>query len=183
MENETSMIHLRLCDKEWPFTYTTHERQIVRAIVVDGEGDFYFVRIVRNDDFGNGAFIETSGGGVEAGEELCAAIHRELREELGATVEILCKLGVVEDSYNLIHRRNINHYYLCRALSFGERQLTEDEIGHFHLSILKLSYEDAVREYNACTDKKLGRLLANRELPILHHAKAVLDQYKKQVSP
>ena len=100
----------------------------MRAVVYDDAGFFYFVRANRDDEFGRATLIETSGGGVEKGEDLLAAIKRELREELGADVEVICKLGVVSDYYNLIHRHNLNHYFLCKAMSFGERHLTKDEI-------------------------------------------------------
>ena len=169
-------LRLELQDTQWPMTYTDHDREIVRAIVVDDGGNYYFVRAVREDEFGAATLIETSGGGVEPGEDLDAAIRRELGEELGAEVEILAKIGVVSDYYNLIHRHNINHYFLCRALSFGNRHLTADELDKFHLSTLKLGYDAAVAEYErrACT--RLGRLIANRELPILKRAKALLDE-------
>ena len=39
----------------------------------------------------------------------------------------------------------------------------------FHLTTLRLTYEEAVREYEKCSDTKLGRLIANRELPILNN--------------
>ena len=169
-------LNLSLTDTEWPLTYTSHDRTIVRAIVIDDDENFYFVRAERDDDFGRATIIETSGGGVEAGEDLDTAIRRELSEELGADVDILCKLGVVSDYYNLIHRRNINHYYLCRAKSFGAKHLMPDEIEQFHLSTLKLSYEDAIAEYELRTETPLGRLLAQRELPILRHAKQLLEQ-------
>ena len=172
---ELPIIRIELKDTEWPLTYTDHDRQIVRAIVVDDAGDYYFVRAVRDDEFGAATLIETSGGGVEPGEDLSEAIRRELREELGAQVEILAEIGVVSDYYNLIHRHNINHYFLCRAMSFGDRRLTEDEIDKFHLSTLKLSYDEAVAEYErrACT--RLGRLIANRELPILKRAREWME--------
>ena len=168
-------IRIELQDTEWPLTYTDHDRQIARAIVVDDDGLYYFVRAMRDDEFGAVTLIETSGGGVEPGEAPDAAILRELREELGAEVEILARIGVVSDYYNLIHRHNINHYFLCRALSFGNRHLTEDELDKYHLSTLKLDYEAAVEEYErrACTP--LGRLIANRELPVLKRAKVLLE--------
>lgn len=171
MMKELPIIRIELQDTEWPLTYTDHDRQIVRAIVVDDAGNYYFVRAVRDDEFGAATLIETSGGGVEPGEDLNEAIRRELLEELGARVEVLAEIGVVSDYYNLIHRHNINHYFLCRARSFGERRLTEDEMDKFHLSTLKLSYDEAVAEYGrrACT--RLGRLIANRELPILKRAR------------
>ena len=167
-------LYLELADAEWPFEYTDHDRQIVRAIVFDSEGFLYFVRAERNDAFGRATLIETSGGGVEPGEELESAVRRELKEELGAEVEVVSKIGVVSDYYNLIHRHNINNYYLCRALSFGERHLMPDEIEDFHLSTLRLSFSEAVAEYEkrACTP--IGRLIANRELPVLRRAGKML---------
>ena len=172
---DASEWRLELFDTEWPYTGTDHDRLIVRAIVFDEAGRFYFVRARRNDEFGNVTLIETSGGGVEPGEDLVAAIHRELREELGVEVDVVQKIGVVSDYYNLIHRHNLNHYYLCRARSFGEKHLTEDEIHCFHLSTLYLTFEEAVAEYEAHADSKLGRLIKNRELPVLLRAKALLD--------
>ena len=138
--------------------------------MIDDAGWYYFCRAVRDDEFGKSTLIETSGGGVEPGEDLNTAIKRELKEELGAEVEILCKLGVVSDYYNLIHRHNINHYFLCRALSFGSKNLTEQEIEDYHLTTLRLRYEDAADEYERCAGSRLGRLIADRELPVLQAA-------------
>ena len=171
----TDELNLEFQDTEWQLEYIDHDRVIVRAIVFDATGYYYFVRVARDDDFGKSTLIETSGGGVESGEELTAALKRELKEELGAEVDIVCKIGVVSDYYNLIHRHNMNHYYLCRVSSFGEKNLTQDEIESFHLSTLKLSYEEAIREYERSSETRLGRLVANRELPVLHRAKEIID--------
>jgi 8-oxo-dGTP pyrophosphatase MutT (NUDIX family) len=169
-------LHLAFQDTEWPFTYADHDRHVARAVVVDAEGRYYFVRANRDDDFGKAEIIETAGGGVEAGEELGTAIRRELREELGVEVDVLGKLGVVSDYYNIIHRHNINNYFLCRITSFGETQMTEDEKNCFHLSTLCLSYEEAVAEYRRCACTPLGRLIAQRELPMVEEAKRILDR-------
>lgn len=150
--------------------------KIVRAIVFDDEGYFHFVRAERDDEFGRAKLIETSGGGVEEGEDLTAAIKRELREELGVEADVICKLGVVSDYYNLIHRHNLNNYFLCRAVSFGERHLTRDEVECFHLSTLRLTYDEAVCEYGKRRETRLGRLIANRELPILRKAEEIMNR-------
>ena len=175
MNENISEIRISLKDEEWHCEYTDHDRKIVRAIVFDDNGYFYFVRAVRDDDFGKATLIETAGGGVEKGEDLHTAILRELKEELGAKAQILCKIGVVDDYYNLIHRHNINNYYLCKATSFGEKNLTKDEVESFHLSTLKLSFDEAVNEYQKLSTTKIGRLIANRELPILKQAKRILE--------
>ena len=168
-------IEINLCDNEWEFRGVTHDREIARAIVFDDEGYFYFVRVERDDDFGKAICIETAGGGVEQGEDPDVAIHRELEEELGVKVDIQCKIGVVSDYYNLIKRHNINNYYLCKIISFGEKHMTEDEIRSFHLSTLKLTYEEAVAEYEMRRETPLGRIICNRELPILKRAKELIE--------
>ena len=170
------VVSLELQDTEWPFEFTDHDRTIVRAIVFDDEGYFHFVRAERDDEFGRAKLIETSGGGVEEGEDLTAAIKRELREELGVEADVICKLGVVSDYYNLIHRHNLNNYFLCRAVSFGERHLTRDEVECFHLSTLRLTYDEAVCEYGKRRETRLGRLIANRELPILRKAEEIMNR-------
>ncbi len=172
-----SELYLELNDTQWPYEYTDHDRTIARAIVYDEDKQFYFVRAERDDIFGKATIIETSGGGVETGEDLDTAIKRELKEELGIDAEIICKLGVVSDYYNLIHRHNINHYFLCKVCSFGEKNLTREEQDTFHLSTLKLSYADAVREYRLRSATKLGNLVAGRELPILYHAGSLLHLF------
>lgn len=172
-------ISIDLTDREWPFEYTDHDRRIARAIVFDDEGYLYFVRVNRDDEFGKAVLIETSGGGAEEGEDLQEAIRRELKEELGADTEIICPIGVVRDYYNLIHRHNLNHYYLCRVLSFGDKHMTSDEKERFHLSTLKLTAEEAKAEYEKSRDSRLGRLIANRELPILERAEILMRERKE----
>lgn len=169
-------LNLQLKDTEWPLEYIDHDRKIVRAIVFDDQENYYFVRAKRDDDFGKATLIETSGGGVEAGEDLETALKRELKEELGAEVEIMHKIGIVSDYYNLIHRHNINNYYLCKITSFGEKHLTRDEIEDFHLSTLRLSYRDAEEEYKKCAETKIGKLIAARELPVLRKVKVLLGE-------
>ena len=176
MEYGSDEVRVELQDTEWPFKYTDHDRTIVRAVVFDDEGCFYFVRAERDDEFGRAILIETPGGGVERDENLLSAVKRELREELGAEADVICKLGVVSDYYNLIHRHNLNNYYLCRAVSFGERHLTRDEIESFHLSTLRLTYDEAVCEYEKRRETRLGRLIANRELPILRKAWEIMNR-------
>lgn len=169
-------LYLELRDDAWEYTFTDHDRQIVRAIVFDDEGFLYFMRAYRDDAFGKATLIETSGGGVEKGEDLQSAIRRELSEELGAEVEIVSELGLVSDYYNLIHRHNLNNYFLCRVRSFGEKHLMPDEITNFHLSTLKMTFDEAEREYLLRSDTKIGRLIANRELPVLRFAKQFLPK-------
>ena len=44
---------------------------------------------------------------------------------------------------------------LCRVKSFGDKHLTQDEIEDFHLSTLKLHYDEALAEYEKCSSTRL----------------------------
>ena len=101
MNHEELLLNLE--DNEWPLTTIDHDRQIARAIVVDDDENFYFVRANRDDDFGKATLIETAGGGVEEGEDLA--------------------------------------------------------------------------EYEKCRCTSLGRLVANREIPVLKRAKDLLEDF------
>ena len=41
---------------------------------------------------------------------------------------------------------------------------------------MKLGYDAAVAEYERCACTRLGRLIANRELPIMKRAKLLLEE-------
>ena len=175
METQQELF-IELKDTEWPLQEITHDRHIARAIVYDEEGYFYFVHVNRDDAFGVASVIETPGGGVEAGEDLGTAIRRELSEELGADVDVICKIGLVSDYYNVIGRHNLSNYFLCKVKSSGERHLTQDEIDDFHLQTMRLTYEQALAEYEKNRDYAFGRLVANREVPVLKRAKELLEK-------
>jgi ADP-ribose pyrophosphatase YjhB (NUDIX family) len=65
----------------------------VAAVIFDGER----VLLQRRDDNGKWGL---PGGGVDAGESVCAAIIREVREETGLDVEPLRLIGVYSDPAN-----------------------------------------------------------------------------------
>ncbi len=59
-----------------------------------------------------------------------------------------------------------------------KKHLTQAEIDDFHLSTLKLTYDEAVDAYEKQTNAKLGQLITNRELPILKQAEKLISNYK-----
>ena len=95
-----------------------------------------------------------------------------------ATIWLNCmwlKGVVMHAHYNgLIPRNPFAQFHISPNVKERE-YLTEDEIKSFHLSTLKLSYTQAVKEYERRADTKIGRLIADRELPILRRAKEIID--------
>jgi ADP-ribose pyrophosphatase YjhB (NUDIX family) len=59
----------------------------VAAVVTNAAGEVLLIRTARHG-------WELPGGGVESGEDLLGALHRELREEAGCAVEVGPLVGV-----------------------------------------------------------------------------------------
>ena len=84
------------------------------------------------------------------------------------------------------HDRNIaraivydesGQFYFVRAErdeDFGKATLIETAGGGVEDGE-KLSYEEAIQEYEDRANTRLGKLVANRELPILYRAKEIID--------
>jgi len=167
---------IKLKDISYPYTKITHTRKIARAIIFDDDFNFYFVSAKRDDEFGKADLIETSGGGVKVKETYRNALKRELKEELGVEVNIIGYLGEIVDYYNLIYRENLNHYFLCKVVSFTKKDLTKEEINDFHLSTLKITLDEAFALYQKCSVTKIGKLLLQREIIPLNRVKDLLNK-------
>lgn len=174
--NPGKTLDLHLEDTMWEKPKLYKERLISRAVIFDGNS-LIFASIDRDDEFATMKYVETSGGGVQKGESLEEALHREVQEELGLEIEIVSYLGLVRDYYNLIGRKNLNHYFLARKVGTLEKHLQEDEERLFHLRKAELSYEDALKIYEKNRGQKLGFLLYQREVPVLKEAQRIIASY------
>ena len=116
MISKENKLSLKLQDREFPFEYIDHDREIARGIVFDEEKNFYFVRIHRDDSFGKATLIETSGGGVEKGESF-NSISEEAREAIQAE-SIAEAFNYGDDIFNASFR---NNYQLTRLKRITDR--------------------------------------------------------------
>lgn len=157
-------------DDEYPFTGYTHGREIARGLILDEEGNIAIHLVSRNDVFSNQTYYETPGGGVDEGESPEEALNRECEEEIGYSVEILGKLAIVEDAYNLIGRRNINHYFLAKRKAFEGKHFASEGDG-FIQKTLWVSLDEAIHLYESMGDSLVAGLVKRRELPILYAVK------------
>ena len=167
------MIEIELKDNQYPEKGFTHLRIVSRGIVLDGNGFFALHRIHRDDIFGKEDYYETPGGGMDKGETVEEALKRECKEELGEEVEILGKLGIVKDAYNLIGRKNENHYFLCRKLSEGKPHFVSDGDSLIQETIW-VSLDEGIEKMKSQKDHGVSALVKARELPILMEAKRLL---------
>ena len=87
-------------------------------------------------------------------------------------------LGDVFDYYNLIYRENHNHYFLARRTRKTEIHQEPDEVKRVK-GIIWVSIDEAIRLYENMQDELVGKLVKQRELPILKLAKLSLQSKSK----
>ena len=165
-------------DDQYMFKGITHEREIARAILIDENSNVCLEKILDDDGFGPRDYYETPGGGVKPGETHEQALHREIEEEVGYKCEVIKHLADVDDYYNLIYRKNHNHFYLVKRLSKVEQHLEPDEKIRIE-KIIWVPIDEAIKLYENMQNVLVGKIVKQRELPILKLAKIALQSKTK----
>ena len=99
-------------------------RDVVAGAIWDAEPSSVGAKLLiaqRHADDMLGGLWEFPGGGVEEGEALEGALQRELDEELGIAVEILCPFMTVKHAYT--HFRMTLHIFHCRHTAGSPRAI------------------------------------------------------------
>lgn len=98
-------------------------RIAVNAVLFDGEGNIALSYMGKHD------LYTLPGGGVEPGEDLRAAVKREILEETGCVCEITGELGQVFENRGRQDFTQVRSYFTARvAGEKGALSLTDDEI-------------------------------------------------------
>lgn len=165
-----------LQDTEYEFKGFTHTREIVRGIILDEENRICLEYILDDDGFGHRDYYETPGGGMDKGEDHKLTLDRECAEEIGYHCEVIKEIGCVIDNYNLIKRRNHNYYYLARRTTKCEKHQLADEQQRIK-DIIWVDIDTAINLYENMQDELVGKIVKNRELPILKLIKTTLQNH------
>lgn len=168
----------KFIDDQYMFTGVSHIREIVRAILLDENDNVCLEYLLDDDGFGPRDYYETPGGGIKPGEDHKKALEREIEEEVGYKCEVISFLAEVDDYYNLIQRHNHNYYYLVRRKQKVKQHLEDDE--KIRISkIIWVNIDEAISLYEKMQNVLVGRLVKQRELPILKLAKSSLQSKGK----
>lgn len=134
----------------------------VRAIILTDDNRVLFIKRIKSEQ--SAPYWVAPGGGVEDEDNtILDALHRELCEELGATVD------VVKKGFVLRHRKaekNLEEtFYICRLLGYDLSQRHGPEFedpsrGQYIPDAIELT-EDAIESIDIKTDELRKWLLEN----------------------
>ena len=102
------------------------------------------------------------------------ALSREMEEEIGCEINVIKEIGKVIDYYNLILRENHNYFYLVRVLNRVPSRLEPEEIERIE-AIVWVPIDEAIRLYEKMQNILVGKLVKQRELPILQRAQKMIN--------
>ena len=118
------------------------------------------------------------GGGIENNEEPSIAFKREALEEAGCEIDIVKKLGIIEEYRGFLNLKQISHVFVANAINnINTLNLTEKEINE-GAKIIWINPKDALRMLKDSYDKLLPSEYDNlfdtqfdvvRDIKILEH--------------
>lgn len=157
---------LSLKDDQYPYFGFQETRVVCRAILLNDENKIALHYLERNDSFGVGNYYETPGGGLEKGESLEEAAIRECLEETGYCSISLGEIAQVNDAYNLIKRKNENHYFLLKTTAHQQKHfVSKGDLLIKQTVFVTIDEAIALLENEAKTP--ISKLVFAREYPIL----------------
>ena len=150
---------------------TKAPRITARAIVKNQDGLY---AVMYADKF---KLHNLPGGGVEDGEDVLTALHREVYEETGCDCDEIQELGIVSENRASLDYTQINHYFVVTTNhSSCENHLTGSE--QANRTVVKwVTFDEAVRLINEQEfDRVQAKYLKARDVAALwEYANVFLD--------
>lgn len=144
-------------------------RLTARAIVKNQDGLY---AVMYSDKF---KLHSLPGGGVEDGEDVLTALHREIYEETGCVCDEIKELGIVAENRASLDYTQINYYYVVTTTHQpGENHLTESE--QASRTVLQWhTFDEMVRLINKQEFERVqGKYLKARDVAALKEYAALL---------
>ena len=154
---------------------TKAPRITARAIVKNKDGLY---AVMYADKF---KLHSLPGGGVEDGEDVLTALHREVYEETGCVCDEIQELGIVSENRASLDYTQINHYFVVTTNhASSENHLTESELAN--RTVVKwVVFDETVRLINEQEfDRVQAKYLKARDVVALReYANVFLDTVHK----
>ena len=155
-------------------------RKSVRSIVSNDSNKIALINASKK------GYHKLPGGGIEGNEDKNIALKREIKEEVGAEVNILDNIGIVieykEGSKQFKYGQiQISYCYFSEVVGeLEEKSLTDKEKSH-GFKLEWLSYDEAIEKLknDSPENKRITEYITKRDLAILKKAKEIKENKQK----
>ena len=149
-------------------------RYAARAVLLDGNNRIALINAT------NRGYYKLPGGGIDDGELIREALHREVREEAGYEIDVLEELGKTIEYRSKFKQINISYGYVCRAKDFvGTELMTDEQEDGFKLEWFD-TIDDAIEAVAAVDTSNMvyqAKFFTERELAFLAAARAIMANF------
>jgi 8-oxo-dGTP diphosphatase len=146
------------------------KRSAARGVMIKHNGSVCLLKVGAHN------YHKLPGGGVDEGEDIKAAFHRELLEETGCQAEILGEVGKIVECRNQFELIQTSYCFLAKQVGQQmEAALEEGEIEEDIHEIATKDIDDAIRLFEEDTPNNYqGRFIVRRDLKLLQTARELL---------
>ncbi len=137
-------------------------RKSARAILLNDKGEMATQIISKHN------FHKLPGGGVETGEDLMIALHREVKEEVGCDCEVIKDLGMVIEYRNKYKLLQISYGFVARVKGDINQPLLDDaEVAEGLINVWLPPEEALALMKKDVPEKYEGHFILKREIAYL----------------
>lgn len=139
-----------------------------RGIVINDKGEIALFNKSNKNEY------KLPGGGVEENEDLELAFKREAMEETGCEIEIIKKLGTIEEHKGKTNFKQVSHVFVAKVIKdTGKLNLTEKEAKE-GAKLMWVKPSEALRLITECYDN-----LIPSETETLYMSKFIVTRDRK----
>jgi len=144
-------------------------RKASRSIVFNNSGKIALLYVSKNN------YHKLPGGGIEVGEDINAALHREIMEEVGVKIEVLGEIGTIIEYRDKHELLQISYCYYSKVKGNSKETAFTDEerAAGFQLKWVKLDEALSILQEDT-PDNYVGKFIKNRDLLFLEKAKLII---------
>lgn len=151
-------------------------RRAARAVLMNDKGQVAVMHFAVTGSY------KLPGGGIDDGESIEAALHREVREEAGYEITDIQQLGVVEEDRYYCGMHQTSYCFAAKAGAFVGTELTEKEAAQGMELVWVDTIDDAITHVESANvidedGSQIGHeMMKRREVAILRQA----QKYKEK---